>query len=162
MPVQSGDSLISANIFQESLNIHTRFIRYSKKARLLLNLPYIAHPEPVCNRPWMRFSISTIGNMDSQLFLGGSEPSTLKDLAEALGKETIDSYNTSDTRGSSPSYGTSYQKLGKELLHLFVKSSVAQSENSRTGTRSTGFLSQIKAYQSWYSFRMEECDDRIK
>ena len=81
-----------------------------------MNLPYIAHPEPVCNRPWMRFSISTIGNMDSQLFLGGSEPSTLKDLAEALGKETIDSYNTSDTRGSSPNYGTSYQKLGKELL----------------------------------------------
>ena len=81
-----------------------------------------------------------IGNMDSQVFLGGSEPTTLKDLSEALGKETIDTFNTSDTRGNSPSYGTNYQKLGKELLHLFVKSSVAQSENSRTGTRSTGFL----------------------
>ncbi len=57
-----------------------------------------------------------IGNMDSQLFLGGSEPGTLKDLAEILGKETIDLYNTSDTRGNSPSYGTTYQKTGKELL----------------------------------------------
>ena len=47
-----------------------------------------------------------VGNMDSQIFLGGSEPTTLKDLAEALGKETIDSYNNSDTRGNSPSYGT--------------------------------------------------------
>ena len=57
-----------------------------------------------------------VGNMDSQIFLGGSEPTTLKDLAEALGKETIDSYNNSDTRGNSPSYGTNYQKLGHELL----------------------------------------------
>ena len=57
-----------------------------------------------------------IGNMDSQIFLGGSEPGTLKDLSEMLGKETIDSFNTSDTRGSSPSYGTSFQKLGHELL----------------------------------------------
>ena len=57
-----------------------------------------------------------IGNMDSQIFLGGSEPGTLKDLSEMLGKETIDAFNTSDTRGNSPSYGTSYQKLGHELL----------------------------------------------
>lgn len=57
-----------------------------------------------------------IGNMDSQVFLGGSEPTTLKDLSEALGKETIDTFNTSDTRGSSPSCGTNYQKLGKELM----------------------------------------------
>ena len=57
-----------------------------------------------------------IGNMDSQIFLGGSEPTTLKDLSEALGKETIDTFNTSDTRGNSPSYGTNYQKLGKELM----------------------------------------------
>ena len=57
-----------------------------------------------------------IGNMDSQFFLGGSEPGTLKDLSEILGKETIDSFNTSDTRGNSPSYGTSFQKLGHELL----------------------------------------------
>ena len=52
-----------------------------------------------------------IGNMDSQIFLGGSEPTTLKELAEALGKETIDTFNTSDTRGNSPSYGTNYQEL---------------------------------------------------
>ena len=57
-----------------------------------------------------------IGNMDSQVFLGGSEPGTLKDLSEMLGKETIDAYNTSDTRGNSPSYGTNYSKLGHELL----------------------------------------------
>ena len=57
-----------------------------------------------------------IGNMDTQVFLGGSEPSTLKDLSEALGKETIDIFNTSDTRGNSPSYGTNYSKLGKELM----------------------------------------------
>ena len=57
-----------------------------------------------------------VGNMDSQIFLGGSEPTTLKELSEALGKETIDSYNNSDTRGNSPSYGTNYQKLGHELL----------------------------------------------
>ena len=57
-----------------------------------------------------------IGNMDSQIFLGGSEPTTLKELSEALGKETIDTFNTSDTRGSSPSCGTNYQKLGKELM----------------------------------------------
>ena len=57
-----------------------------------------------------------IGNCDSQIFLGGSEPTTLKELTEALGKETIDTFNTSDTRGNSPSYGTNYQKLGKELM----------------------------------------------
>ena len=57
-----------------------------------------------------------VGNMDSQVFLGGSEPTTLKELSEALGKETIDSFNTSDTRGNSPFYGTSFQKLGHELM----------------------------------------------
>ena len=57
-----------------------------------------------------------VGNMDSQIFLGGNEPTTLKELSEALGKETIDSFNNSDTRGNSPSYGTNYQKLGHELL----------------------------------------------
>ena len=57
-----------------------------------------------------------VGNMDSQVFLGGNEPTTLKELSEALGKETIDSFNNSDTRGNSPSYGTNYQKLGHELM----------------------------------------------
>ena len=57
-----------------------------------------------------------VGNMDSQIFLGGSEPTTLKELSETLGKETIDGFSTSDTRGNSPSYGTSFQKLGHELM----------------------------------------------
>ena len=57
-----------------------------------------------------------VGNMDSQIFLGGNEPTTLKDLSEMLGKETIDAFNTSDTRGNSPSYGTTFQKMGHELL----------------------------------------------
>lgn len=58
---------------------------------------------------------TNIGNMDSRIFLDGSEPTTLKELNAALGKESIDTYNTSDTRGNSPSYGTNYQKLGKDL-----------------------------------------------
>ena len=57
-----------------------------------------------------------VGNMDSQIFLGGSEPSTLKDLAEALGKETIDTYNTGESRGREQSHSLNYQKLGKELM----------------------------------------------
>ena len=57
-----------------------------------------------------------IGNMDSQLFLGGSEPSTLKDLSQALGKETIDMYNTGESRGNNPSYSMNYQKAGKDLM----------------------------------------------
>ena len=56
------------------------------------------------------------GNCDSTLFLGGKEKTTLKELAEVLGKETIDLYNTSDTRGTSQSYGLNYQKTGKELM----------------------------------------------
>ena len=56
-----------------------------------------------------------VGNMDAQIFLGGSEPTTLKDLSEMLGKETIDAFNTSDTRGNSPSYGTTFQKLGHDV-----------------------------------------------
>ena len=56
------------------------------------------------------------GNCDTVLFLGGKESSTLKELSETLGKETIDLYNTSDTRGTSQSYGLNYQKTGKELM----------------------------------------------
>ena len=64
-----------------------------------------------------RDNASTIeGNCDTTLFLGGKEKDTLKDLAEILGKETIDLYNTSDTRGTSQSYGLNYQKTGKELM----------------------------------------------
>ncbi len=59
-----------------------------------------------------------IGNCDSMIFLGGKEKTTLKDLSETLGKETIDMFNTSDTRGTQRSYGLNYQKLGKELMSM--------------------------------------------
>ena len=65
------------------------------------------------------------GNCDTMLFLGGKESTTLKEISETLGKETIDLYNTSDTRGQSRSYGLNYQKTGKDMPYLFVKSSVA-------------------------------------
>lgn len=57
-----------------------------------------------------------VGNCDSTLFLGGKEKSTLKEISESLGKETIDDYDTSRTRGQSESYGMNYKKLGKELM----------------------------------------------
>lgn len=56
-----------------------------------------------------------IGNCDSQIFLGGSEQTTLKDLNTTLGKETIDMYNTGETRGTSQSYNMNYQKLGHDM-----------------------------------------------
>ena len=79
-----------------------------------------------------------VGNMDCSIFLGGKEPGTLKELAAALGKETIDSYNTGESRGREVSHSLNYQKLGKDMTYLFVKSSVALNF-TRTGTRSTGF-----------------------
>ena len=59
-----------------------------------------------------------IGNMDSQLFLGGTEQTTLKDLSQMLGKETIDMYNTGESRGNNPSYSMNYQKTGKDLMTM--------------------------------------------
>jgi type IV secretion system protein VirD4 len=59
-----------------------------------------------------------IGNCDTRLFLGGSEKTTLKDLSESLGKETIDLLNHSESKGNSPSFSQSYQKLGKELMSI--------------------------------------------
>ena len=59
-----------------------------------------------------------IGNMDSQIFLGGTEKTTLKDFTEILGKETIDMYTTGNTKGSQESYNMNYQKLGKELMSM--------------------------------------------
>ena len=59
-----------------------------------------------------------IGNCDSQIFLGGSEQTTLKDLNTTLGKETIDMYNTGESRGSNPSFSTNYQKLGHDLMSI--------------------------------------------
>lgn len=61
----------------------------------------------------------------SQIFLGGTEQTTLKDLNAILGKETIDMYNTGQSKGSQESYNMNYQKLGKDMPYLFVKSSVA-------------------------------------
>ena len=66
-----------------------------------------------------------IGNMDARIFLGGSEPTTLKELSAALGKETIDMYNTSVTKGTQESHGQNFQKLGKDVPYLFVKRSGA-------------------------------------
>ncbi len=66
-----------------------------------------------------------IGNMDSRIFLGGSEPTTLKELNQSLGKETIDTFNTGESRGREVSHSLNYQKLGKDMPYLFVKSSVA-------------------------------------
>ena len=69
------------------------------------------------------------GNCDTLLFLGGQEQTTLKELAEVLGKETIDLFNTSDTRGTSQSYGLNYQKTGKSLPHCQVVSSISIEKN---------------------------------
>ena len=66
-----------------------------------------------------------VGNCDTTMFLGGKEKTTLKEMSELLGKETIDSFNTSETRSNQKSYGLNYQKLGKDMPYLFVKSSVA-------------------------------------
>ncbi len=78
------------------------------------------------------------GNCDTTLFLGGKEKTTLKEMAEILGKETIDLYNTSDTRGTSQSYGLNYQKTGKDMPYLFVKSWLPNAKINGTGTRSAG------------------------
>jgi type IV secretion system protein VirD4 len=59
-----------------------------------------------------------VGNCDAAIFLGGKEKSTLEEWSKILGKETIDAYNTSETRGNSPSYGKNFQKLGKELMSI--------------------------------------------
>ena len=66
-----------------------------------------------------------IGNCDSRLFLGGSEPSTLKELSQSLGKETIDTYNTGESRGRETSHSLNYQKLGRDMPYLLMKSSAA-------------------------------------
>ena len=58
-----------------------------------------------------------VGNCDSTLFLGGKEKTTLKEISEPLGKETIDLYNTSETRSNQKSFGLNYQKTGKELMN---------------------------------------------
>ncbi len=76
------------------------------------------------------------GNCDTTLFLGGKEKTTLKEMSELLGKETIDLYNTSENRGKEKTYGLNYQKLGKDMPYLFVKSWLPKTKINRTGTRS--------------------------
>ena len=93
---------------------------------------------------------TVLGNCDTLLFLGGKEKTTLKDMSETLGKETIDLFNTSDTRGNSQSMGVNYQKTGKELPYLIVKSSDAHKIH-RTGTRSSGRSSEQATAFSRYS-----------
>ena len=66
-----------------------------------------------------------VGNMDCSIFLGGKEPGTLKELAAVLGKETIDTYNTGESRGKETSHSLNYQKLGKDMPYLLMKSSAA-------------------------------------
>ena len=66
-----------------------------------------------------------LGNCDTTLFLGGKEKTTLKEMSELLGKETIDLYNTSETRSNQKSFGLNYQKTGKHMPYLLMKSSVA-------------------------------------
>ncbi len=78
------------------------------------------------------------GNCDTLLFLGGQEQTTLKELAEVLGRESIDLCNTSDTKGTSQSYGFNYQKTGKDMPYLFVKSWLPNTKINGTGTRSAG------------------------
>ena len=73
---------------------------------------------------------------DTTLFLGGKEKTTLKEMSELLGKETIDLYNTSENRGREKTYGLNYQKLGKDMPYLFVKSWLPNTKINRTGTRS--------------------------
>ena len=88
-----------------------------------------------------------IGNCDTMLFLGGKESSTLKEISETLGKETIDLYNTSDTRGQSPSFGTTYQKTGKELMS---RDELSVMDSARS----------IKMKENSILFRIQEAEER--
>ena len=81
------------------------------------------------------------GNCDTMVFLGGREPSTLKDMSEALGRETIDLMNESDTRGNNESHGQNYQKLGRELM---TRDELAVMPNDRC-------IVQIRALRPFYS-----------
>ena len=92
-----------------------------------------------------------IGNMDCQVFLGGSESTTLKEFSEALGKETIDTMSTSDTRGNSPSYGTNYQKLGKELLYSSVVNSDAHNKTMNRDTTSGFAMHRINIARRYFT-----------
>ena len=88
--------------------------------------------------------------MDTSIFLGGKEPTTLKELAAALGKETIDTYNTGESRGRETSHSLNYQKLGKDMPYLFVKSWLPKTKINRTGTRSADNSANHVFFISFY------------
>ena len=91
-----------------------------------------------------------VGNCDTTLFLGGKEKTTLKEMSELLGKETIDLYNTSENRGKEKTYGLNYQKLGKDMPYLFVKSWLPKTKINRTGTRSADNSANHVFFISFY------------
>ena len=91
-----------------------------------------------------------IGNCSCVLFLGGKERSTLKEISETLGKETIDICNESETRSNQKSYGLNYQKLGKDMPYLFVKSWLPKTKINRTGTRSADNSANHVFFISFY------------
>ena len=93
-----------------------------------------------------------IGNCSCVLFLGGKERSTLKELSETLGKETIDLYNTSDTRGSQRSMGVNYQKLGKEMILTFMMSQAQAESESLSGNVKWGHRKNFKDGKVYYHY----------
>ena len=91
-----------------------------------------------------------IGNCDASLFLGGKEETTLKSWNSLLGKETIDMYNTSVTKGNQESHGQNFQKLGKDMPYLFVKSWLPNTKINGTGTRSADNSANHVFFISFY------------
>jgi hypothetical protein len=93
-----------------------------------------------------------IGNCSCVLFLGGKERSTLKEISETLGKETIDLYNTSDTRGSQRSMGVNYQKLGKEMILTFMMSQAQSESESLSGNVKWGHRKNFRDGKVYYNY----------
>ncbi len=121
------------DVYQGRLPIHVRFLldefanigQIPKFEKLIatirsreMSASIILQTQSQLKAIYKDHSETIIGNCDSMLFLGGKEKTTLKDLSDSLGKETIDLYNNSETRGRERSYGTNYQKLGKELMTM--------------------------------------------
>ena len=97
-----------------------------KKPQLNICLPIIVMSDTDSTFNLLCDNADTIvGNCDTTLIFDGKKKTTLKEISEILGKETIDSFNTSETRGRELSHGLNFQKLGKDMPYLFVKSSVA-------------------------------------
>ena len=118
-------------VYGGSLPVHVRFIldefanigqipEFEKKIAVLrsreISASIILQSQAQLKTIYKDAAETIISNCDSTLFLGGKEKSTLKEISELLGKETIDSYNTSENRGTQISHGLNYQKLGKELM----------------------------------------------